>query len=193
MSDRTVATDALETLGTVIGSGQGRDAIHLAVEPIEAADNLIPGQHVGIAGGKASASADKKLGIVDPFIGGLLKGQWFWLVVYPRKITSLRHVWAHPDFAEVEQAAPTAEPLDAVSTSKKWIEDFANKIDQTYNRVIEAAREFKAYGEWTYDNSESYKIPEYYEVLPEFWRHYAVVTGEEVEKDYSEGFFTCSC
>ena len=50
---RSVSTDALETLGTIIGGGQGRDAIHLAVEPIEAAIDLYPGQDVGLVDGKA--------------------------------------------------------------------------------------------------------------------------------------------
>src|SRR5690348_4912807 len=95
---RSTHTDALATLGTIIEDG-GRDAIHLAVEPIEAGEQLYPGQHIGIVDGKASTKAKKKLGIVDPFIDGFVpKGQKFWLIVYPRQITSLRHVWEHPDF-----------------------------------------------------------------------------------------------
>jgi hypothetical protein len=46
--NRTVATDALATLGTIIDETAGRDAIHLAVEPVVAAHNLSPGQHVGL-------------------------------------------------------------------------------------------------------------------------------------------------
>lgn len=39
MSDkRSVATDALETLGTIIDDKQKRDAIHLAVEPVVAGE-----------------------------------------------------------------------------------------------------------------------------------------------------------
>lgn len=35
---RSVSTDALETLGTIIDDRAGRDAIHLAVEPVHAGE-----------------------------------------------------------------------------------------------------------------------------------------------------------
>lgn len=106
---RTVATDALETLGTVFASNEKRDAIHLAVEPITPLDGevLYPGQHIGVVyvgDGTARASAAphvKKIGIVDPFLASAVyPGQKFWLVIYPRVINSLRHVWTHPDLAD---------------------------------------------------------------------------------------------
>lgn len=63
---RSVSTDALETLGTIIDDRAGRDAIHLAVEPVKAGERLQPGQHIGVASGLAYATvACKKLGIVD--------------------------------------------------------------------------------------------------------------------------------
>lgn len=43
---RSVATDTLETLGSIIDENAGRDAIHLAVEPSIAAETIYPGQHV---------------------------------------------------------------------------------------------------------------------------------------------------
>jgi len=98
---RSVATDALETLGTIISSKEKRDAIHLAVENAVAAHTLYAGQDVGLEEGKATIHAAKLLGIVDPFVKGPIHtGQRFWLVVYPRQIHSLRHVWTHPDFPE---------------------------------------------------------------------------------------------
>lgn len=102
MSDRTVATDALETLGSIIDENQKRDAIHLAVDPVIAVQKLLPGQDVGFVEGGVGL-CDNPVGIVDPFLRRpVLAGQRFWLVVYPRKITSLRHVWAHPNFPPVE-------------------------------------------------------------------------------------------
>lgn len=99
---RAVHTDALETLGTIIGENEKRDAIHLAVEPVIAAEDLLPGQDVGRVNGGFGRCVTP-LGIVDPFIKGVVrKGQRFWLVVYPRQISSLRHVWTHPAFDAVE-------------------------------------------------------------------------------------------
>lgn len=107
---RSTHTDALETLGMIHFKPEARDAIHLAVEPVEAGEDLGVGSHVGIFNGKAynrSNSVDGKpaliklLGIVDPFLPrGVKQGEKFWLIVYPRMITSLRHVWSHPDFKE---------------------------------------------------------------------------------------------
>ena len=69
MSDkRAVSTDALETLGTIIDDSAGRDAIHLAVEPVIAYRHLKAGEHVGLVNGRATPHADKLLGIVDPFL-----------------------------------------------------------------------------------------------------------------------------
>lgn len=183
---RKVSTDALETLGTIIEGG-GRDAIHLAVEPVVASETLAPGQHIGIMDGKATAFPEKFLGIVDPFLKDTIQeGQRFWLIVYPRQITSLRHVWTHPDF---EEKKPEVIEHDPVSASKAWIAHFAEMIDQTYNRLMQAAALWVEDEEYTYDNSETYK--DHWDKFPEFWIHYEVVTGK-APKDKSS-FFTCSC
>jgi hypothetical protein len=94
---RSVATDALEVLGTIITDKDvGRDAIHLACEPVVAGQYLSPGQDIGIGpDGRAYRPGDeiKAIGIVDPFLRALVEpGQKFLLVVYPRTITSLRDV-----------------------------------------------------------------------------------------------------
>ncbi len=99
----TVSTDALDTLGNLIDETASRDAIHLAVEPIMADHSLFPGIHVGITDeGKASRYVSPHVGIVDPFLKEMVrKDERFWLIVYPRQITSLRHVWTHPAFDAV--------------------------------------------------------------------------------------------
>ena len=118
VAKHTVATDALDTLGTIIGEGEKRDAIHLAVEPVVAGQSLRPGEHVNLgrrAGGDAVAwlaAPGHGVGIVDPFLlKPISQGERFWLIVYPRQITSLRHVWSHPSFPEEEIKAA---PVDAV-------------------------------------------------------------------------------
>ena len=100
---RSVSTDALDTLGMIITPAEKRDAIHLAVENVVATQYLEPGAHINFVYGSKSHVAeverDEAIGIVDPFLQEPVeKGQRFWLVVYPREITSLRHVWTHPAF-----------------------------------------------------------------------------------------------
>lgn len=89
-------------VGNLIDTNDARrDAIHVAVAPVEAAEDLLPGQHVGLVAGRASAEAES-IGVVDPFLTSpVLKGQRFWLFLYPNTVTSLRHVWTHPAFAVV--------------------------------------------------------------------------------------------
>ena len=197
MSDkRKVTTDALETLGTIIEGG-GRDAIHLAVEPVIAAEDLYPGQHIGLdAEGQATNDGVKKLGIVDPFIvGPIPKGKMFWLVVYPRQITSLRHVWEHPDFSEKKSLVTGKPELTEKEKSEQWIKDFADRIRQHPRSLMDAAERWietddgNYGGEYTYDNSESYKS--HWDGFPEFWKHYEIVTGRKAKK--AESFFTCTC
>ncbi len=88
-------------LGELIDGKQHRDAIHIAVAPVEAAEQLRPGQRVGLlADGRASGKPYVAvLGIVDPFLETEVQpGQRFWLWLTPYTITSLRHEWTHPAF-----------------------------------------------------------------------------------------------
>jgi hypothetical protein len=190
---RSVATDALETLGSIISENEKRDAIHLAVEPVIAAHFLQPGQDVGLrSDGSATTEDVKLLGIVDPFLKEpVAEGERFWLVVYPRQITSLRHVWAHPDFPE----APDVTLAPKYSASEQWIRDFAARMSLHYDVLMEGARDWveskKAggWGEYLCFGGllEGVSVPD------EFWTHYEAVSGEKVEEDHRGSFFTCSC
>lgn len=102
--NRSTHTDALASLGTIINENEKRDAIHLAVEPVIAGTDLLPGDHIALNYGRAvRAPLGQGLGIVDPFLTQRVnEGDRFWLVVYPRQITSLRHVWEHPAFPASE-------------------------------------------------------------------------------------------
>jgi hypothetical protein len=99
-------------LGSLIEDGdRRRDAIHIAVAPVTAAERLLPGQHVGLVAGDtehvgAMASPAGCIGIVDPFLRQAVEeGQRFWLFLYPNTITSLRHYWTHPEFTVSASAA----------------------------------------------------------------------------------------
>lgn len=177
---RTVKTDALDTLGSIIGENEKRDAIHLAVEPVVAAEVLLPGQDVGFVEGGVGRS-DKPVGIVDPFIRrSVLKGERFWLVVYPRQITSLRHVWTHPDFPEAPHVASDK------AASEAWLRDFADANDlPSYEELIaQAVRNDDPKYFIIRDTSAGGEIP------GEFWFHVERVTGR---RTVHASHFSCSC
>lgn len=91
-------------LGELVTGPAGRDAVHVAVAPVEAGEELLSGEEVGVdIDGKAYnafARGIKPLGIVDPFLLSckVMPSQRFWLCLYPGTVTSLRHVWSHPAF-----------------------------------------------------------------------------------------------
>lgn len=190
--NRQVATDALATLGTIIDESAGRDAIHLAVEPAVAAHSLLPGEHVGVSKhdgpGRLYGRTRNPVGIVDPFIKGAIKpGERFWLVVYPRQITSLRHVWTHPAFDEADGPPIPKAPQADRAYSEAWLRSFISNADcPDYDTVIAAARKCDDDDCLYFDGEDAHG-----EIPDEFWVHVGVVTGQTIK--HRPGHFSCSC
>ena len=184
---RTVHTDALETLGTIITDKEKRDAIHLAVEPVVAGEELKPGEHVGFFEDGTAGKYGSAIGIVDPFLNkNVQKGKHFWLVVYPRQITSLRHIWEHPAFP----ASNCFIDLKAIDASKQWIRSYAVGLEISYERLMGGAEEYLITGEITV--SGGYNL-EGECTSDEFWVHYEIVTGTKVAEEQRGNFFKCAC
>jgi hypothetical protein len=200
---RSVSTDALETLGKIIDDRAGRDAIHLAVEPVEAGERLQPGQHVGLnnglaygARGGARGHVVKALGIVDPFLSAHVeKGQKFWLVVYPRQISSLRHVWSHPDFAEEGATARVVRTAVAAKADEEILHNGAAAIGIGYSQFMEAVDEYVADRQRGMgENSICFGEDIEYGDLPTgFWDSYERVTGRKVPEEFRDVYFRCAC
>jgi hypothetical protein len=195
MSDkRSVHTDALATLGMIIDETAARDAIHLAVEPVIAGGYLSVGQDVGIGkDGKAYKQSDdmtlKMVGIVDPFLKSpVTPGKMFWLIVYPRTITSLRHVWEHPDFQPAKEVAKISKASKAEKEeSEAWLKNFCATNDcPGYHKVMGAIEHEDYYDEYLhFEGSDAHG-----EIPNEFWNHVEVVMGRPVKR---AKYFSCSC
>lgn len=219
---RTPHTDALETLGMVHQYDEKRDAIHLGVEPVEAGEDIRKNSHIGIdSDGKAYVANNgiKALGIVDPFLSrGPKKGERFWLVVYPRHITSLRHVWEHPDFPEeIQKQEPKEEdykltPEDEHNTlvllgepkavAYEWFKRYAQALsddrNDPYGEGIITAEELieTASGNVLHDYGDYLVKGGLLEgVSPpnEFWDHLSNYLGVPIENSKRNNFFNCSC
>ena len=195
MSDRSVTTDALATLGTIIDDTQKRDAIHLAVIPMAARCEMEPGAHVNKNGNPVATGFG--VGIVDPFLPRPVNtGERFWCVIYPRVITSLRHVWAHPEFDDEGQPYVPA----GAGAEERRLREIAQSIGIDYFDMMSAAdnwvdssKDSKWGGDYlTQQGSETWRdeFPAYVE---EFWRLYDALRGTKVPDEHRESFFSCSC
>lgn len=175
-------------IGSIITTEQHRDAVHMAIVPVVAGQDLQIGQHVGLKDSLA-LNASKSLpaiGIVDPFLKApVKKGQKFWLFLYPGSITSLRHDWTHPAF---EPAKPSQTP--AQKKSEAWLRNFAEgEANLSYDELMAGAMEYLAFDEYLNegDKWDGFHFPD------KFWDHYEVVTGTKIPADRRYSFFSCSC
>ena len=172
--------DPLPTIGTVLNEIQPRDAVHMAVMSVQAQERLCPGDPVS-EHGKRSKDSDS-IGIVDPFLDGpIFKGEIFWIFIYPRTISGLRHHWEHPLLEE--------NSTESSSENKKWIQNWAYNNQIGYEELMEAAEDFLHSGEYWCQGErfEGIYLPE------QFWDHYEKVTGTKVPKKDKHSFFSCSC
>lgn len=185
-------SNAQEDIGKMIEGRSERDAIHVAIIPVQAAETLQPGQHIGFAEGGWQVTATPKephklIGIVDPFLpSGAAVGQRFYMLLYPQTITGLRHNWSHPAISQDGQGVG--------SPSEKWLRDFASSVDADYHHMMQIAATHCASKEWGGDylidggKWEGQTTPE------EFWTHFEIVTGKKPNDKYGKpGIFSCSC
>lgn len=158
-------------LGKKIEGEALRDAIHVAIAPVEAGERLHPADHVCLKNGRAYRGF-KAIGIVDPFLKEEVEeGERFWLCLYQKTITGMRHCWSHPEFGPNDSAINLVE-------HEKWIRDYAAKEDMTYETLMAGAEA------WIRDHSctESWSSLD-----EEFWTHYNALTGQKGSGD----FFQC--
>lgn len=177
-------------IGEILEDNQNRDAIHIAIAPIQAAERLRPGQRVGIDDGKASPNADLVVGIIDPFLTTPVNpGQWCYLFLFPGTITNMWHEWEHP---ELPAATPRVVPGDRAA-SEAWLRAYVERTCPYYENSATALDLF-------IDNVEDSNIHysgcglhgrDECEDLDDLFRHLSVYLGRTVVPD---GFsFTCSC
>ena len=187
---RQTKADTTKLIGHLADGDYSRDAIHVAVIPVEAAQGLVPGQHISLRNGKASADGSH-IGIVDPFLRSPVEaGQKFWLCLYPGTITSLNHVWTHPAFADVPQ-----DPNEFISykaASEKWLREYAERVNSydapetAYQRLLQDLSS----GEITYQGTDMHGRQDLQDEK-ELKFHAEIVLGTAIDFDKFE--FSCSC
>lgn len=187
---------ALDTLGTLLPELYGRDAVHVAVvSGIVAEHGLQPGDHVSIRGfGKEveiTTDSIMRIGIIDPFLNGPVnRGDQVWVLIYPRTIKNLRHVWEHPSVPD-EGVRTTSN----WSESEAWLRGFIEERAGAgyYEEVIaEAVRHARDGGHWD-DETLSFGFDIHGNVPDEFYTHLKNVTGVDVRPENRAKYFSCAC
>lgn len=202
--------DVIQTLGKIHNDVQVRDAVHIAIEQVTVIEICQPGSHVGfVEKGMVGLSAEKKVGIIDPFIKGYIpSGSKVWLFVYPGTITGLQHHWQHPD---IDTREPKPKIVDQYSVREQLsnlnccdCEDETDSLTKakeiitaageacggyTYEEMMDIANGYIKYGKYHHDNSE-----EYYNVKDwrKFWQAYEEITNIQAES-LEDIPFTCAC
>lgn len=205
---RNIATDALEVLGTVITDKEvGRDAIHLACLPVTTSDEwTLPGAHVGINpdNGVSVVSLSPRVGIIDPFLPKPVpKGTKVLLVIYPRTIESLRHVWSHPDIPDEAVGGPPAAKSEP--SKPQTMEELRAALD-TLGRILDppvAGRTLiDAMDDDGYITVYGYDAHGHIPIPDDLWAAYETINGRKAERDprgstddnWNVGVhFSCSC
>lgn len=175
------------TLGSLIDSTAKRDAIHIAIAPVVASAVLIPGQHVGFTASNQETVGPSAvpIGIVDPFLtNSVLKGERFFLCLYPKSITSLRHEWTHPAFL-TESAVQSPDR----TVAEQRIRKFAESIGVNYEWVMDKLSNAIAGDAYGGDDSmaEAFNAQK-----GDLFAAYAVLTGK-FKNDIEGTYFRCAC
>ena len=167
-----------------------RDAIHIATLSVTAGEVLKPGDLISFIENDNNEVVGKTtrelgaVGIVDPFLAQRVKqGQRFWMFLFPRTITSLRHNWSHPG---IDNRLELIERMQ-FGDSKIRLRAFAEDIGVEYDELIERARYFQQTGDYWSEGGRFEGVNTY----DEFWDDWKKVTGGEVND--TGGFFSCSC
>lgn len=201
-----MAKDAVATMGEILTPDVGgRDAVHVAVVSATAGQKLYPGQDVGRmatlgpGGEMVAGQSGEPIGIVDPYLkGAVMPEQRFWLYLYPRSITSLRHNWTHPAFEDVKEtySAPAGK-----LASEQWLRAFCEHADcPPYEQLIAiidggsvADEEYSSDPITTRNDGEFLTIggrDAGGSIPDEFWDHVETVTGRKFNR---ARYFSCSC
>lgn len=186
MTNKTI--DAMETLGTTFEGDAGRDAVHVAVVPAVAKTQLYPGTRVDRDGGRDGPF----VGIVDPFLPiPVHPGAQFWILLFPRTITSLRHVWSHPEFDDIVDESGAADLTGSTrAASEEWLRQFADERGIGYEELLARLTDRDEWGRRElcfWGDAARGDVP------AELYDHLRDVTGVYVPANERTSYFTCTC
>lgn len=178
-------------LGRIISEGREahRDAIHVAVAPVVAAEELQPGWRVWLKVGEAVRSRPETgaVGVVDPFLTTVVKkGQRFWLYLFPGTVTGMRHHWSHPGFPDEEKVSVDSS---VKAESEKWLRKFSEDNSIDYWDLLDGIEN----GTVCFGNDPPNELYSEYG-KKELFHHAENILGKVFTEDQRENvYFRCAC
>jgi hypothetical protein len=182
-------------VGKLITGEAERDAIHVAVAPVTADEDLWPGDWVRLRYGSTELAYrdnynDQAIGVVDPFLEKhhrINKGQRFWLFLFPGTVVGMRHHWAHLVFDS---------PAEPQNEHEAWLRRFAEEWGFNFDDLISTASESNEDGMSyvTARGSELYGAGELGEDYEWFWYHLERYTGKHFSPSHRQNLgWSCTC
>ena len=148
--------------------------------------------------GDEAGFVENPIGIVDPFLKVMVRrGDRFWLYLYPRTITGLRHSWTHPALPDDGLGAVATgnhNPPANKALSEAWLRDFISTADcPSYEEVMEMAERIARGDNPAFDDDYMHfdGRDAHGDIPPEFWDHVSVVLGKSVAN--RPKYFSCQC
>lgn len=181
-------------IGSLAKEAGIKDALHFPVVSVKSSDRFLPGEPVGLNDKGLAAQVDDPIGIVDPFLKRAVEpGDTFWLMLYQKTVTNLRHDWSHPAFDAAQ--AKCEETLKTASI--EWLKIYAANVcpydvpddgtkDVAYERFMENVKAGNIY----YHGSDLHGASEL-EKPEELFHHLGVVLGRPVGAGSFD--YSCSC
>ncbi len=176
-------------LGKVPHNLGDKDAIHVAIVAVRAAQLITPGQKCSLNKDREAVPDNKNgIGVADPFVKSNIKrGQEFWLLLNQDEVPNVKHVWEHPN---VDFSPPIKN-----KSMNQCIKDYAEQIGCDYDDLIDICTEIVDSSRINYaifDGNEFSLSPDYpdgdyseIEDLWDLWSEWAEETGYEFENEGS--------
>lgn len=172
------------TFGKLITDKQERDAVHIAIAPVVAAEMLEPGQHIGFVDDGKVGTSKEPIGIVDPFLKeDVLPGETFWMFLYQKTVKNLRHDWSHPAFENLKSKDK--------GLAEAWLRNFASVWNMDFEEMVHEASHGMGI---TASGMDIHGWSELDDGGAEFWRQLEIYTGKKFDAAYREQvYISCSC
>lgn len=180
-------SDNAKTVGTVISHNGVRDAIHVPIISVIAAERLAPGDWVTIDKDNAAFKADRNsaVAIIDPYLQWWANaGELVWAFLRPGSITTLTHHWTHREIADSPASIPVRE------LARARLEKFAtDDLGVTLDKMLATIDLCSIGDEHRLVNGDYYGLDEY----SGFWSDYVLYTGKPDPNQLEDfcGFFSC--